>query len=93
VTPVPLEEADAAEVVPLGEALRARARERASALPYGARVMAMIDTLQPAALADLVIANLPVAVAQKARYALERRLPERLRIANALADDQLASKS
>jgi hypothetical protein len=45
----------------------------------------MIDTLPPDALADLVIANLAVPVADKARYAEERRLPGRLRLASALA--------
>jgi hypothetical protein len=90
ITPVALEETDVANVAELAQALRERARELASALPYGERVVAMIDTLQPGPLADLVIANLPVAVAQKARYASERRLPERLRVAKALADAQLA---
>jgi hypothetical protein len=39
----------------------------------------------PEPLADLVVTNLSVSVAEKARFAAEARLGERLRIANALA--------
>jgi hypothetical protein len=65
----------------LTESLRARARELAKALPDAGPVLGMIDTFDDVRLADLVIANLPVAVADKARYASELRLVERLRIA------------
>jgi Lon protease-like protein len=92
VTPVPIEEGEAGEVSARAEELRATARTLASALPDGARLVAMLDALKdPRRLADLVIANLPVTVEEKARYAAEPRLPERLRIAHALAEVQLAS--
>ena len=48
--------------------------------------MAMLDELEAGPLADLIIANLPVPVAEKARYASEPRLAERLRIATALTE-------
>jgi hypothetical protein len=46
----------------------------------------MLDDLEAGPLADLVIANLPVDVADKARYAAEPKLAERLRIARALTE-------
>ncbi len=84
VAPVRLDPGDESEVSSLAEALRARARPLAGALPGGQRIVAMLDDLEAGPLADLVIANLPVPVAEKARYASEPRLAERLRIASAL---------
>ncbi len=51
----------------------------------------MLDDLEAGPLADLLIANLPVPVAEKARYASEPRLAERLRIADALMQAVAAS--
>jgi hypothetical protein len=93
VASVQLDPGDATEVSTLAEALRARARPLAGALPGGQRIVAMLDDLEPGPLADLVIANLPVPVADKARYASEPRLAERLRIAGALTQAVAASGS
>lgn len=82
---VTVEEGDAAEVEPLAASLRAHARNLASAFPDGARLVALIDAADPERLADLVVANLPVSVDDKARYASAPSLPERLRIACALS--------
>ena len=91
VRPMHIDPGDAAEVTPLAEALRTRARPLAGALPGGARLVTMLDALEPGPLADLVIANLPVVLAEKARYASEPKLVERLRIASALVDSVAAS--
>jgi Lon protease-like protein len=82
-TAVHVEAGDRAEVSALAEGLRVRARPLAGALPGGSRIVAMIDALEAEPLADLVVANLPIAVAEKARYASEPRLTERLRIVTA----------
>ena len=82
---------DAAEVSALAAALREQARPLAVALPGGSRIVAMLDDLEAGPLADLVIANLPVAVAEKARYAAEPKLTERLRIARTLTEALAAS--
>jgi hypothetical protein len=91
VKPVQIEPGDPAEVATLAEGLRARARPLASALPSGERLVTMIDELEPGPLADLVVANLPVALAEKARYASEPKLTDRLRIATALTDAAAAA--
>jgi hypothetical protein len=75
----------------LAKSLRELARALASALPGGSRIAAMLDDLEAGPLADLVIANLPVAVAEKARYAAEPKLAERLRIARTLTEAVAAS--
>jgi hypothetical protein len=93
IAPVRLDPGDATEVSTLADALRARARPLAAALPGGQRIVAMLDDLEAGPLADLVIANLPVPVAQKARYASEPKLAERLRIAGALMDAVAAAGS
>jgi hypothetical protein len=92
VTAVGVEPGDAAQVSALAESLRTQARPLASALPGGERIVALLDALEAGALADLVIGNLPVAVAEKARYASEPKLIERLRIATALIE-ALAARS
>jgi Lon protease-like protein len=91
VGPVRVEPGDDREVSALADALRQRARPLAGALPGGSRIVAMLDDLEAEALADLVIANLPVGVAEKARYASEPRLAERLRIAAAFTEALAAS--
>jgi ATP-dependent Lon protease len=79
------EPGDAAEIVPLAESLRAHVRDLASAFPDGASLVARVDAATPDELADLVVANLPVPVEEKARFAAEPHLAERLRIVSALA--------
>ena len=85
VRPVHVDASDGADVPSLAEALRTRARDLASAFPDAPRLVALIDAAEPERLADLVVANLPVPVEDKARYAAEPKLAERLRIASALA--------
>jgi hypothetical protein len=87
---VVIEPGDPAEVAPLAASLRARARVLASAFPDGARLVALVDAAEPERLADLVIANLPVPVEDKASYAAERRLVERLRIVGELVERRRA---
>jgi Lon protease-like protein len=91
VTPMHIEPGDATEVAALAESLRAHARPLAGALPGGQRIVSMLDELEPGPLADLIIGNLPVSVAEKARYASEPRLAERLRIATAMTEALAAS--
>jgi Lon protease-like protein len=93
VTAVRIEPGDDAEASALADSLRLRTRPLASALPGGEQIVALLDSLAPDALADLVIANLPVAVGEKARYASEPRLVERLRIATALTEGLAAASS
>jgi len=82
IAPVLVDKADAAaEMAALADSLRARARALAQALPGGATLLSTLDALDPEQLADLVVANLPVSVEEKARYASEPKLVERLRIA------------
>ena len=85
VAPFALEGADGAEVLELTATLRASARDLAGAFPDAARLLALIDAADPERLADLVVANHPASVADKASYAAEPKLAERLRFANALA--------
>jgi ATP-dependent Lon protease len=86
VSAVRLDPGDAAEVAALATPLRARVRDLASAFPDAARLVALVDSAEPDRLADLVIANLTVSVDDKARYATELRLAERLRIVTALVE-------
>ena len=59
-------------------------------MPQPERVAALIDSIRrPAGLADLVVANLPCPLEEKARYAALRSLGERLRAAIALCEAQL----
>lgn len=88
---MPVDRGDAAEVAALASALLTCARPLASALPGGPRLVAMLEALEAEPLADLVIGNLPVSVAEKARYASEPRLAERLRIATRLTQALAAS--
>ncbi len=82
---VSVDPGDPAEVGPLAEALRAHARDLVAAFPDAPRLLAIVDAAGPEHLADLIVANLPVPVDEKARYASELRLAERLRIATSLA--------
>jgi Lon protease-like protein len=85
VTPVQVDTTGGPEVDALAASLRALARDLASAFPDAPRLLSLIDAAEPERLADLIVANLPVSVEDKARYAAEPLLTERLRIANALA--------
>jgi Lon protease-like protein len=76
---------DPDEIAPIAASLRAHVRDLASAFPDAASLVARVDAATPEELADLVVANLPVPIAEKARYAEEPRLVERLRMAMALA--------
>jgi hypothetical protein len=89
VAPFRVEPGDASEVERAADPLRATARVLAAALPGGAGLVARIDAMPPEALADVVVANLQVPVAEKARFAAEARLGERLRIAHGFAVEQL----
>lgn len=77
---------DAASVSELAGEVRARARGLARALPDAERLLSMLEELSPLELADLVVANLPGTVEQKARYASEPSLPRRLAQALQLTD-------
>jgi len=90
VASVHVEPDDTPEVARLANQLRSRARDQASAFPDGSRLVSLIDAAEPERLADLVVANLPVSVDDKARYAGERRLAERLRMANGWAGQRTA---
>jgi hypothetical protein len=92
VAPVGIEPGDPAEVDALAASLRATTRGLAGASPGGARLLPRIDGLGAEPLADLVMANLSVPVSEKARYAEELRLVERVRIALALAQQALAAR-
>jgi ATP-dependent Lon protease len=88
VAPVRVDAEDAAGEVPaLFEAVRERARKAAAALPESERAVEMIDEIEdPERLADVVTANLPCPVEDKARYAAEPSLAGRLRMVLAFLD-------
>jgi Lon protease-like protein len=85
VTPVLVDTTRGPEVDALAASLRALARDLASTFPDAPRLLSLIDAAEPDRLADLIVTNLPVPVEDKARYAAEPLLSERLRIATALA--------
>jgi Lon protease-like protein len=85
VTLVQVDTTGGPEIDALAASLRALARDLASAFPDAPRLLSLIDAAEPERLADLIVANLPAPVEDKARYAAEPRLAERLRIATALA--------
>jgi hypothetical protein len=93
VAPVRIERGPAGEVEALAAALRATARDLARGFPGGATLVTRIDGLDAEPLADLVVGNLSVPVADKARFAEETRLVERLRMAHALATEQLQRRA
>jgi len=93
VAPVDVDPEDAAGDIPgLFETLRDRARKLAATFPNPDTIRAAIDAIaDPATLADQVVVSLPGSVEDKARYAAERRLTNRLRAAIAMAESQLTS--
>jgi Lon protease-like protein len=84
VTPAPREESESAEVEALTTPLRARMRDLVGSFPDATRLLALVDQAPPDHLANVTIANLPVPVATKARYAAEPKLAERLRLVSTL---------
>jgi len=75
-----IDEGDAAEVDTLEGELRDAARRLAETLPQRDQAVAMIGAIADAGrLSDLVMANLPCTVAEKAEYAAEPVLATRLR--------------
>lgn len=93
VMPLPVvDESSEAERSSLIATLRDRAHTLARGMPQPERVVTLIDSIRvPASLADLVVANLPCPVEDKARYAALRSLAERLRAAIALCEAQLGA--
>ncbi len=79
----PIEENDE-EVVGLDRALRERVDELSAAMPGGDRIRAMTARMSPLELAEATVANLPVSVDEKARYAELPSLKARLRFLLAL---------
>jgi len=69
---------DEATVVELDRKLRAKVKALAAALPGGDRIRSMIDDMDPSALADATIANIPCSIEDKARYASEPTIERRL---------------
>lgn len=88
VSPVEVDDEDAAREVPaLFVSLKERARQLASAMPGGAQVVGIVDGIHdPERLANLVVGNLWRPVDDKARFAEERTLAGKLRIALALVE-------
>jgi len=82
------DDGQAGEVASLAGELRARARTLARTMTGGERAVAILDAIEhPEHLSNLVMANLPQTVCtvdDLARYAAERSLPGKLRIALAL---------
>jgi hypothetical protein len=72
--------------------LRERAHRLARTMPQPERVIALIDSVrEPDRFADLIVANLRCAVAEKARYAVCKDQIERLRVVIGICDAQLGS--
>jgi Lon protease-like protein len=81
-----VEEEDTPEVKRLEETLRDRVRTLAKMLPDPEFITRMTKNLSARELADITIANLPVSVADKASYANEPRLAQRIACVLALID-------
>lgn len=88
------DEADAADELPrLDEKLRGYARQLAGTLPQPESARALIDALDEADLPEAVVQVLPCTIADKARFATEPKLVEKLRIAIALLEAQSIPQS
>jgi Lon protease-like protein len=86
-----LDEGDATELDALDVELRDAARKLAATLPQKDAALAMIDAVvDPGRLSDLVMANLPCTVAEKAAYAAEPALTTRLRSTLSYLERELA---
>jgi Lon protease-like protein len=88
VTALEVDDVAGAEEVPaLFEALRERARSIVRAMPEPAQVLSILDGIEdPERLADLVVGNLWCSVDDKARYAAQRTVRDKLRTAITLVD-------
>ncbi len=86
VAPVAREDGDPATVGELAASLRAKLRDLMAPFPDAPRLLAIVDAAEPDRLADVVVANMPAPVEEKARYAAEPDLAARLRAAHAMAD-------
>jgi Lon protease-like protein len=87
-----IDEGEETEIAALEETLRDAAEQLAGRLPQeGERAVALLREIDDAGrLADLVIANLPSSVADKAAYAAEGVLADRLRTAIRLVQGELS---
>jgi ATP-dependent Lon protease len=85
------EQGDESEIAALGGELRGIARKLALTLPEQREAaLALIDQIDDVGrLSDLVIANLPCSVAEKAAYAAENGLAARLRSTIRLVEQEL----
>jgi Lon protease-like protein len=92
IAPSVVDEGDPAEIAALGGELRGVARKLALTLPEQRETaLALIGQIDDVGrLSDLVIANLPCSVAEKAAYAAENDLAARLRSTIRLVEEQLA---
>jgi hypothetical protein len=70
----------------LERSLRELALQLTAALPDPEQARAVLETTDEAGLANLVVANLPYSVAEKAAFAAEPALVERLRLAKRMID-------
>src|SRR5262249_49439577 len=91
IAPTEIDEGDALEIDSLDGELREAARKLAQTLPQKEAALAMIDAIaDPGRLSDLVMANLPCSVAEKAAYAAEPALATRLRSTLTFLERELA---
>jgi Lon protease-like protein len=86
VAPFEVQGEETGEVKELERALRARVRAAAEKLPGAAHLLQMTEGMSARELADIAIANLPCAIEEKARYAVEPSLVARLTRVIALFD-------
>jgi Lon protease-like protein len=77
---------DAEEVAALEQSLRVLASQLLAALPDPERARALLDQTDEVGLANLIVANLPYTVAEKASFAAQPALVERLRLAKQMID-------
>lgn len=78
----------------LFDSLRERAHALARGMPQPERVVALVDSVRTLErLSDLIVANLPVPVEDKVRYASRPTLRDRLRAAIALCDAMIAASA
>jgi Lon protease-like protein len=86
-----IDDGDASEIDALDGEVRDAARKLAETLPQKEAALAMIDAIgDPGRLSDLVMANLPCTVAEKAAYAAEPALATRLRSTLSFLERELA---
>jgi hypothetical protein len=84
---------DGGELPALAQRLRERAEQLCRlSLPEPERVLPLLAALEDRELANAVVANLQAPVADKARFAAEPRLLEKLRIALELTDGELLAR-